>query len=165
MATRTRTAPAPTKGSEDTAAVAAVPEVTDVTGLPEIDKSTYDLYTAPMRILVVGNDFKDTEKVKNTLGEVGKRYADAGSAFLIHAGVEGADRIAAGQWTHWGFSAICIPPLWNTYKRSAGVRRNIEVIDLMNPATDVVLIFGNSKAAVHAASYAEERMVTTVRIA
>lgn len=54
------------------------------------------------------------------------------NAIIIHGAAQGADHIAGKAASALGFDVIAVPAKWHIYGRSAGPRRNKEMLD-MNP--------------------------------
>lgn len=66
---------------------------------------------------------------------------------IISGGARGADGMAERYAKEFGFNFVCYPADWNTYKKSAGYRRNVD----MGKACDTGIVFwdGRSKGAKH----------------
>lgn len=66
---------------------------------------------------------------------------------LISGGARGADGMAERYAKEFGFNFVCYPADWNTYKKSAGYRRNVD----MGKACDAGVVFwdGKSKGTKH----------------
>ncbi len=66
---------------------------------------------------------------------------------IISGGARGADAMAERYAKEFGFNFVCYPADWNTYKKSAGYRRNV---DMGKACTHGVVFWdGQSKGAKH----------------
>lgn len=79
---------------------------------------------------------------------------------VINGTAPGADRLCAGIARQYELDVVDMPAEWNKYGRSAGFRRNIEMLDL-DP--DLVLAFwdGESRGTQHTISEARKRYIPT----
>lgn len=77
-----------------------------------------------------------TETIKNHFYPNKPKRQDV---LIVHGGARGADTLA-GEWAiaHNVPQKVYVPD-WNNYGRSAGIRRNAEMLEKENP--DVVLAF------------------------
>ena len=107
-----------------------------------------------MRVLVCGSrEWTDRQKVWNELDSIKPEL-------IIHGGARGADSLA-GLWAAYkGISERIFLPDWELYGKSAGVRRNNQMLDT-NP--DLVLAFwdGESKGTAHTIKEAHKRGIQT----
>lgn len=103
-----------------------------------------------MRVLVCGSrTWDDQELVFNWL--------DATKPdLLIHGGARGADRIASDWAGYHHVPEIVMAPEWEMYGKSAGIKRNNQMLDL---GPDSVLAFwdGRSKGTKHTIDEAHRR--------
>lgn len=100
-----------------------------------------------IRILVTGSrDLTDTDLVHDALSEAFERF-DTDDFVVIHGGARGADRMA-GEWValmrRYGVHEEVYNADWKKYGRSAGPRRNSEMIATK---PDLVLAFYRAGAA------------------
>src|SRR5437763_8078674 len=80
------------------------------------------------RVLVTGSrTWTDTATIRAALGTV---WGDGTAVLVSGACPRGADRIAEQIWTGWGGRVERHPADWARYGRSAGFRRNAEMIAL-----------------------------------
>lgn len=107
-----------------------------------------------MKVLVCGSRiFKDKEFLFRELNRVHKRREITS---LIHGGAEGAD-ILAGEWARINnIGMMCILPDWKKYGRSAGMKRNLEMLDL-KPDLVIALPIGESRGTRHTIRHALKR--------
>lgn len=90
-----------------------------------------------MRVLVCGGrDFKDWEKLKDTLNQIDQ---DPGISLIIHGGARGADELA-DRWAMESGSAIKVfYAQWDLRGRFAGMIRNQQMLKEGKP--DLVVAF------------------------
>lgn len=90
-----------------------------------------------VRALVCGGrDYADAVRVKEVLDEV---HAVLNIVAVIHGAARGADSLA-GAWARGaGVAEVACPADWETFGRSAGVRRNQAMLDDEKP--DLVIAF------------------------
>jgi hypothetical protein len=86
-----------------------------------------------MRFIVCGGrDFDDWEAVTAALLPIPL------SAVLVHGDARGADTQAAQRWASFGGKEEAHPAKWSLFGRSAGIKRNQEMLDA---GADFVLAF------------------------
>lgn len=114
----------------------------------------------PSRVLVTGSrTWEDCAAIREALASVWHRDA----VLVSGACSQGADALAEACWTHWGGQVERHPADWKRYGRSAGIRRNTEMVSL---GADVCLAFirNASPGASHAAQLAERAGIPTRRV-
>jgi hypothetical protein len=84
-----------------------------------------------VKVLVCGGrDFNDASLVFQVLDSL---HEDAQFTHVIHGGAKGADT-AAGLWARTrGVQEVACPANWKILGKSAGVRRNSSMLQLINP--------------------------------
>ncbi|MGH3753443.1 MAG: SLOG family protein [Pseudonocardiaceae bacterium] len=81
---------------------------------------------------------------------------------VVHGGARGADRLAGDIARGWGWTPEPHPADWARHGRSAGFRRNAEMVTL---GADVCLAFilDASRGASHTAHLADTAGIPTIR--
>lgn len=109
-----------------------------------------------MRVLVCGGrDFADKSLLERTLSSLGITE-------ICHGAARGADTLA-GQWA--ALHKIPVkeyPAQWNTWGKSAGYRRNVEMIQDFAP--DKVVAFPGGRGTQHMIDIARQRGVPVLEI-
>lgn len=102
----------------------------------------------PVKLAVVGSrSFSDYEFMKSILA-----WHDCWQ--IISGGASGADRLAKRYAAEHGKEYVEFLPQWNRYGRSAGYKRNVQIV---NAAEEVVAFHdGKSKGTQHTIDIAEE---------
>ena len=102
-----------------------------------------------MKILVCGGrDYANVQHVFETLDEVNP-------SVVLHGAARSADRLA-GRWAmERGVSCRPYPADWNRYGKSAGFRRNEEMLDKEHP--DLVIAFPGGNGTAHMIRTARQR--------
>ena len=91
-----------------------------------------------MKILICGSrDWDDTSIIQDRLEQLPR------DTEILHGNAPGADRIAAAIALMLGLSVTSFPANWKRYGKSAGLKRNIEMLD-ENP--DLVIAFQKNKS-------------------
>lgn len=112
-----------------------------------------------MRILVTGSrDWGDEAIVRNALESLRVSWA----TLVSGACPTGADAIAERLAEQWGWTIERHPAEWKKYGRSAGPRRNKEMVD-SKPDICVGFVKNNSRGATGTLKMAEEAGIPTRR--
>jgi hypothetical protein len=108
-----------------------------------------------MKVLVCGSrGWNDRELLDEALAEYDV-------TLIIEGDARGADRMA-GQWARDnGVELKVMPANWNRYGRSAGYRRNIEMLE-QEPDLVVALWDGQSRGTLHTIKEARKRHIETI---
>lgn len=94
----------------------------------------------------------EAEMVFRSLEELGD------DTVIIQGGASGLDRAAANIARQLGFkSIVTFPAQWKKYGRSAGIRRNMEMLDTTKP--DIVYAFPGGTGTAHMVAYARRQGV------
>ena len=125
------------------------------------DKPAYA--TAPRRVLITGSrDWQDVDAVATAMLQVHKDHGPR-PTLVSGACPSGADKIAEGiaEWLGWPVERH--PADWEQHGRSAGLRRNAEMVAL---GADLCLAFirNNSKGASHTACLAQYAGIEVRRV-
>lgn len=108
-----------------------------------------------MKVLVTGGrDFNNVQCVFRELAQLSPSR-------VIHGGASGADRLA-GLWAEKHNVGVSVyPAKWDEHGKSAGPRRNQEMIDVEKP--DVVLAFPGGRGTADCVRRAEAAGIRIVR--
>ncbi len=110
-----------------------------------------------MKVLVTGGrDFNDPSCVFRYLTQLAPTR-------VIHGGASGADRHADAWAREHKVGISCYPAKWDQYGKSAGPRRNQDMIDAEKP--DVVLAFPGGRGTADCVRRAEAAGIRIVRAA
>lgn len=114
------------------------------------------------RLLITGSrDWTDEVEIMSAIASV----AIPPESWTLVSGAcpTGADAIAEGFAEGLGLTVERHPADWNAYGKSAGFRRNAEMVEL---GAEVCLAFirNGSKGATHTANMAEKAGIETIRI-
>lgn len=114
-----------------------------------------------MRVLITGSrDWEDEDQVFNILTALG---LGEGDTLVSGACPTGADKMCEDVAEFLGADVERHPAQWNTYGKSAGFRRNQEMVD-MGADVCVAFIRNGSNGASMTANAAEQAEITTLRI-
>jgi hypothetical protein len=76
---------------------------------------------------------------------------------LIHGGATGVDQIAGEYAEKWGISTVVVKPDWDRYGKSAGYKRNAQMVSM---ADAVIAIWdGKSKGTKHTINLANDAKI------
>ena len=108
-----------------------------------------------MRILICGS--RNYNSVQNIMEYLERTPLGPGETTIVHGAARGADSIAGELAESMGFNVEPHPADWDKYGRSAGIRRNIE---MLSTGIDHVVYFSkdleNSKGTSHMVRIARE---------
>jgi hypothetical protein len=109
-----------------------------------------------MKLLVCGGrDFFDAERVDRILDIWGP-------TFIIHGGARGADALAANWAAKRGVPTRCFPADWHTHGKSAGIKRNRQM--LIEGRPDWVLAFPGGAGTANMCAQATQHGVPVVQV-
>jgi hypothetical protein len=122
----------------------------------------------PLRILITGSrTWTDRATIAQAISDYLRSTGTSiGAAWplpiIVHGGARGADQLAETIARNWGWTTEVHPADWTHHGRSAGYRRNTEMIAL---GADVCLAFihQGSAGATHTATAAEAAGIPTHR--
>lgn len=102
-----------------------------------------------IRVLVTGSrGWTDTSIIHKKLVEVAA--ANPGKRFLlIHGGCRGADLLTKIEALRLGWTDEVYTPNWEKYGRSAGLRRNVDMLVLGKPDTAIAFCLDRSPGTMH----------------
>lgn len=112
------------------------------------------------RVLITGSrTWTDVATIRAALRS---EWGDGTVVLVTGAAPMGADHLAERLWSVWGGQVERHPADWDAYGRSAGFRRNAEMVAL---GADVCLAFiaGGSRGATHTAELAAAAGIPTRR--
>ena len=112
-----------------------------------------------MNILVCGSrTFNDYNEMLNKLKSIVKP-----NDTIISGGAVGADSYAVLFAKEFNINYTIIKPKWSLYGKSAGFKRNIEMLDMLN-TNDLVVAFivNDSQGSMHTVKNAEQRGIKTI---
>lgn len=110
------------------------------------------------KVVITGSrSFSDVDAVERALSQL-----PAGS-LVITGGARGADTIAHWVAQQLGLRTLVMEADWDTYGRSAGFRRNLEMLD---QSPDFVIAFwdGSSGGTAHTMSNARSRGIPVHKV-
>jgi Protein of unknown function (DUF2493). len=110
-----------------------------------------------VKVLVCGGrDFSDIFAMRAALKEL------LPGTIIVHGAAKGADALAGTVAREMGFEVREYPAKWDVHGRSAGPRRNIEMLEKEIP--DLVIAFPGGKGTAHMCSIAEKAGVTVKKL-
>lgn len=113
-----------------------------------------------MKILVCGGrDFNDGARLRECLDAL--HTLDDGITCLVHGGAAGADSLADTWAKHKGVTVKAYPADWKSHGRSAGPRRNEQMLREDRP--DMVVAFPGGRGTAHMIRIAKEAGVKVVQ--
>jgi hypothetical protein len=115
-----------------------------------------------MRILVCGSrSWTDKDRVRQELGPYENLQNTGVQITIVHGGARGADKLAGEIAKEYGFDVEVFPAKWGQHGISAGLIRNIEMLET---SPDVVIAFwdGMSKGTNNTITEAKKRFITTI---
>jgi hypothetical protein len=110
-----------------------------------------------MKILICGSrTWTDYAQVLEALRDL--TQARMAPPIVIHGAARGADLLGARAAGALGLPVEAYPADWNRYGRSAGYRRNEQMVTMLDPTTDQVLAFSHgSRGTQHTIDLARAR--------
>jgi hypothetical protein len=100
-----------------------------------------------MIVLVCGGrEFGDPEAVKAALGRL---KLEPLHDLLVHGGASGADQLAHWWTMQNEIPCLRIPAPWRTKGKSAGILRNLRMLDFMGLKPDLVVAFPGGNGTAH----------------
>jgi hypothetical protein len=115
---------------------------------------------SPRRVLVTGSrTWIDTATIRKALNTV---WGDGSAVLVSGACPRGADHIAERIWRGWGGCVELHPANWAQYGRSAGFRRNAEMV-AVGATVCLAFIRNTSRGASHTADLTEAAGIPTHR--
>lgn len=114
-----------------------------------------------MRVLVTGGrDYQDVKAVRAALSEIG---ATVVLPTLVHGAAKGADYLArCVAYYELGWPEEAHPAEWEKWGKSAGFRRNQEMVD---SGADLCLAFPGGRGTMHCVRCAEEAGIPVRHVA
>lgn len=96
-----------------------------------------------MKVVVTGGrDFADRRWVYRCLDNIlhghGEGVPQSPLTHIIHGGAKGADKLASEWAQECGIQEVVCIANWGKFDKRAGVLRNLWMLDLLNPETDLV---------------------------
>lgn len=118
------------------------------------------------RVLICGGrDFNDYDLLANTL-DAGRQSGDLElgptQGAIIHGASRGADLLASRYASESGIQCFAFAADWDTYGRSAGPRRNQQMLDEGKP--DIVIAFLGGRGTMDMILRATKAGVKVVRV-
>lgn len=102
-------------------------------------------------VAIVGSrTYPDLDLVREYVAELPE------GTVVISGGARGVDSVAEQAARKRGLETLVVYPDWKTYGKSAGMRRNITIVD----SADLIVAFWNreSKGTKHTIAYAEKKL-------
>lgn len=107
------------------------------------------------RVAIIGSrEYQQLKRVVEYVNSLPK------GTVVISGHAKGVDQVAEKAARACGLEVVSIPAEWGKYGKSAGFRRNVEIVD----RADVVVAFwdGESKGTEHTISVAKKRGVRVI---
>lgn len=117
----------------------------------------------PRRLLITGSrTWSDRTVIHDALRDAWVRLGSRPDTILISGTARGADTICEEVWRAQGLPVERHPAHWDVYGKSAGYRRNQEMVD---SGADLCLAFilQGSRGAVMCANLAEKASIPVIR--
>lgn len=93
-----------------------------------------------MRVAIVGSrDYPHLEQVRQFVRALAQKYPQAE---IVSGGARGVDQTAQDEGIQCGLTVTCFPAEWDKYGKSAGMRRNHDIIK----CADKVVAFWDGKS-------------------
>ena len=114
-----------------------------------------------MKILVCGS--REFEFNYEFMWQMDNVIGDNKDITIISGGARGADKLAENYAKLRNLKSIVVPAKWDVYGRSAGYRRNIEMLNMLD-TNDLVIAFqmNKSKGTQHTIDNAKMRGIKTI---
>lgn len=116
-----------------------------------------------MKIVVTGSrGWTDANEIRMALRYVREcaRMTDDPHVLLVHGGARGADMMAENiAMELGGFSVKKVPALWEKYGKSAGYRRNVQMLDDYEPEIVLAFCLDGSAGTMHTVNAARSRRI------
>ena len=110
-----------------------------------------------MRVLVCGGrNYRDRDRVFQVLDSIEP-------SVVIHGGARGADQLAGAWAKERQVSCKTYPAQWDRYGKSAGFRRNEQMLNEGNP--DLIIAFPGGNGTAHMMRIARQRGYEVTEIA
>ena len=118
---------------------------------------------APIRLLVTGSrTWTDEMTIRNTMTDLNQRVSTPLPAFTLVTGAcpDGADAMALEIAKELNWDVDSYPADWDTYGRTAGFRRNIEMVE-SHIALCYAFVMDESSGTTHCLHAARWRKIPT----
>ena len=114
-----------------------------------------------MKILICGGrDYKDQKTVDKAMDHA-VRHINPDDITVISGHARGADQIGEAWAKSRDLSLDLYPAKWETYGKSAGFKRNIQMLDTK---PDMVVAFPGGKGTAHTVRNAKERGIDVMEV-
>jgi hypothetical protein len=114
-----------------------------------------------MKILICGGrNYKDQETVNEVMDDVVK-HINPDDITVISGHARGADQLGEAWAKSRDLSLDLYPAKWETYGKSAGPKRNIE---MLNTGPDLVVAFPGGNGTAHTVRNAKERGIDVMEV-
>jgi len=111
----------------------------------------------PKSLIVLVCGGRDNENIELIYSVLDELHANFSIIKLIHGAARGVDRIAGNWAAERGVPCISHPANWLKYGRSAGLRRNQEMLD--NHDVDLVVAFKGGRGTAHMVGLAKKHLI------